>query len=268
MQYALGKIILAVIVGMLTRNPIYMIVAAVVGHFLDVIYWRVIEPKRQTMQFKQGVSEAFVRLCAKLMRQDGFITRRELQLFKQVTDYNNQEEKVIQAIFDQAKLAPYAYGAAATDLYNLLKHRPLDLSNILEILFALSASDGKIEEAELNCLRRVHQIFQLPLADFDVYYHRYAGGEAVEREKASREEDANFDQANKYVGDGDLKFRDILGVSLTANEAEVRKAYRALVRELHPDKLSATGASDKDIKAAEVRLAEINIAYQALKSSF
>lgn len=268
MQYALGKIILAVVVGMLTRNPIYMIIAVALGHAVDVVYWRVIDVNRQTMAFKQAVSEDFVCLCAKLMRQDGFITRRELQLFKQVTDYDDQEEKVIQAIFDKAKLAPYAYGAAATDLYNQLKHRPGDLSNILEILFALAAADGKLEDSELNCLRRVHQIFQLPLADYDVFYHRYADQDSTESSKGDRGEDANFEQADKFVGNEDLQFRDLLGVSLNANEKEVRKAYRALVRELHPDKLSAAGASAKEIKDAEIKLAEINIAYQALKSSF
>lgn len=52
---------------------------------------------------------------------------------------------------------------------------------------------------------------------------------------------------------------EILGVSETASQDEIRKAYRALARKYHPDK---TGGD----KAAEDKLKEINAAYDVLKN--
>ena len=53
-------------------------------------------------------------------------------------------------------------------------------------------------------------------------------------------------------------FYDLLGVSRTATQAEIRKAYLKLAHRYHPDK---TGGNKKD----ETRLKEINEAYDTLK---
>ena len=54
-------------------------------------------------------------------------------------------------------------------------------------------------------------------------------------------------------------YYNILGVSKTASAEEIKKAYRKLAREHHPD---AVGAGDKE--AAEKRFKEINEAYRVL----
>src|SRR3954470_24786492 len=57
-----------------------------------------------------------------------------------------------------------------------------------------------------------------------------------------------------------VKFRDyyeILGVSRTASDAEIKKAFRKLAREYHPDVA-------KNKKQAEEKLKDINEAYEVL----
>src|SRR4030042_248142 len=54
-------------------------------------------------------------------------------------------------------------------------------------------------------------------------------------------------------------FYEILGVSKSATQEEIKKAYRNLARAHHPDMVK-----DSDKKSAEVRFKEINEAYQVL----
>ena len=54
-------------------------------------------------------------------------------------------------------------------------------------------------------------------------------------------------------------FYDVLGVERNASEADIKKAYRALAREHHPD-------VREDKSAAEQRFKEINEAYGVLSA--
>ena len=56
----------------------------------------------------------------------------------------------------------------------------------------------------------------------------------------------------------------VLGLSASANEREIKRAYRQLISRHHPDKL---GDVPEDLKRrAEERAREINMAYEKIKS--
>ncbi|MCL2473872.1 MAG: DnaJ domain-containing protein [Alphaproteobacteria bacterium] len=58
---------------------------------------------------------------------------------------------------------------------------------------------------------------------------------------------------------------DILGVSETANDAEIKSAYRKLIKENHPDKLISQGVAEEFINAATEKLKRINAAYDDIR---
>ena len=60
-------------------------------------------------------------------------------------------------------------------------------------------------------------------------------------------------------------FYEVLGVSKSSTEAEIKKAYRKLAMQYHPDKFSQ--ASDKEKAEAEAKFKEINEAYQVLSDA-
>lgn len=56
-------------------------------------------------------------------------------------------------------------------------------------------------------------------------------------------------------------YYEVLGVSPTATEDQIKKAYRKLAREYHPDQVQGSG---RDKAAAEARFKEISAAYDTL----
>ena len=58
-----------------------------------------------------------------------------------------------------------------------------------------------------------------------------------------------------------------LGISKDNTDAEIKKAYRRLVREYHPDKLMGQGLPEEMIKEATERSQEIQTAYDLIKKS-
>ena len=58
-------------------------------------------------------------------------------------------------------------------------------------------------------------------------------------------------------------YYEVLGVPRDADEAAIKKAYRALAKKNHPDLVSNLG--DEVRQAAEKKFQEINAAYETIK---
>lgn len=61
------------------------------------------------------------------------------------------------------------------------------------------------------------------------------------------------------------KYSEVLGVSENATMSEIKKAYRKLVKEYHPDKLAADSVPPEYIEFANQKMIEINEAYEYLE---
>ena len=59
----------------------------------------------------------------------------------------------------------------------------------------------------------------------------------------------------------------VLGVSPDASDAEVKKAYRRLMSQHHPDKLASKGLPEEMMQLAKEKTQEIKSAYEQIKGS-
>ena len=70
-----------------------------------------------------------------------------------------------------------------------------------------------------------------------------------------------------YTTQEDLvkKYSEVLGVSEEASMAEIKRAYRKLVKEYHPDKLASGSVPPEYIEFANKKIRDINEAYEYLE---
>ncbi|HUO03091.1 MAG TPA: DnaJ family molecular chaperone [Rhizomicrobium sp.] len=212
--------------GLLVGGPVGAVLGAVAGHFL---FDRESDP---------GVvfTMAIIALAAKMARAGGNPGDEEFAIFRRVFGVPPEEEANVRRIFNLARQDIAGYEAYAAQIANLFKDNPAMLEDILDGLFEIAKSDGILHPCESAFLERVSDIFGFAPNEFRRIRASHFAPELTD----------------PYV---------ILGLSYTADEDEIRRTYRRLVRENHPDSLVARGVPEEFVKLANDKLAAINTAY-------
>jgi DnaJ like chaperone protein len=228
-----GKIVGAA-AGLAMGGPIGALVGAVTGHFTldrgsDALTG--VDPEAE-VAFTVGV----IALGAKMAKADGVVTKDEIDAFKEVFIIPPEEMKNVARVFNLAKRDIAGYEEYANQMAELFGAKPQVLEDVLDGLFHIAKADNVVHESELEFLRSVGNIFGLDELGF-------------ERIRARHVELAKSDPFM------------ILGLERTATNEEIRRTYRNLVRENHPDKLMARGVPEEAIEIANRKLATINAAY-------
>jgi len=141
-----------------------------------------------------------------------------------------------------------------------------NLTQMLMIyLLRVAAADGELNPKETELLRRIAQkvgYSEQQLAQLMAMLQgqdQFAGGHYQHQHGGSASNYRSIDAvAAAYQA---------LGVSKEDSDSDIKKAYRKLVREYHPDKLMGQGLPEAMIKEATERSQEIQTAYDTIKKS-
>jgi len=181
---------------------------------------------------------ALIALSAKMAVADGVVTASEIRAFYRTVEVPEGQESQVERLFDMAKQDVAGYEAYARKIARFFADQPETLEHVLDGLFVIASADGLIHEAELDYLKAVSDIFGFDDARF---------------EQLAAQHVLLFDEGtDPYM---------VLGLAQGATREEVRRVYRQLVSEHHPDRLIAKGVPEEMIGIATKRMAAINQAY-------
>ena len=218
--------------GFAMGGPLGALIGAVAGHAVDTMR----RPRDADQTRSIGFTIAIIALGAKLAKVDGVVTRDEVEAFKRVFGIPPNEVKNVGRVFDQARKDHRGYEAYASQVAGMFHDNPAVLEELLYCLAYVARADGHVHPNEREFLARVADIFGL-----DAY--------AFERITALRPD----------MGEADPW--SVLGVRREMTNDELKSAYRKLVRENHPDALTAQGMPEEFVQLANERLAAINDAW-------
>ncbi|MBZ0216174.1 MAG: DnaJ family molecular chaperone [Fimbriimonadaceae bacterium] len=222
--------------GFAIGGPLGALIGAVAGHLVDKLDTSAIGSSRDEVAFTIGV----IALGAKMAKADGVVTRDEVEAFKQVFQVPDSEIRNVARLFDLAKQDVAGFEAYASQLARLFRDRMQTLESVVDGLFHIAKADGVLHPSELEFLKAVAGIFGFDDDGFARIKARHLGP----------------DLADPYV---------ILGLERSASPEQIKKAYRQLVRENHPDKLIAQGLPEEFIRIATEKLARINQAFDRIE---
>lgn len=223
--------------GAIVGGPVGALVGAVAGHVL------VDRPANSNALAPADPGVAFtiamIALSAKMAKADGTVTRDEIEVFDRLFRVPPSEKANVHRIFNLARRDTAGYEAYASQIAGIFRGNPAVLEDIMDGLFEIAKADGVFHPGEAAFLERVAEIFGFAPNEY-------------RRIRASHFKDA----ADPYV---------ILGVAFEAPEEEIRRTYRRLVRENHPDSLIARGVPEEFVKLATNKLASINGAFDVIE---
>lgn len=182
---------------------------------------------------------SIIALAAKMAVADGVVSRREVITFHKLVNIPEGADVHVDRFFALAQQDTAGFDSYAKKVRKLFADSPATLEHVLDALFEIATSDGFVHDDELAYLMAVSDIF---------------GFDAVRFEQIASQ--------HVLLPDGKRDPYAVLGLAPDATDDELRRTYRRLVAEHHPDRMVAKGVPDELMGLASAKMAAINVAYR------
>lgn len=264
-----GKI-LGCLFGLMFGGPLGAILGLILGHSFDTGLHSLDAINYNAEKIDHIKSEFFnatFSVMGHLARADGVVTTAEISMATRLMDemeLSQQQRMVAIELFRLGKTNNFNLDLTLKNLMMACKWRYDLLQVFVEIQFQAAYADGEIKPQEKQML--IYLCKTLGFSDMDyarfeaLYGYRYTGNTNYQRQNQS-----NFANNNRDFASSLQKAYKILGVDSTTTQANLKKAYRKLMSQHHPDKLIAKGLPEEMLKIAKEKTQEIQAAYEEIK---
>ena len=191
-------------------------------------------------QSQQIFAISLVILTAKLAKADGQVSKEELIAIKEKLKIPDHEIDQVGKIFNKAKEDSLGYEPYAKQIAEIYQNKHAVLDEVINILFYIAESDGKVSDSELAMIKNIAQIFNLTDIQFE----------------GIKESRRGSDKLNPYI---------VLGCTSNDDFATIRKKYLQLSKEHHPDALISKGVPQEVIEESKKKMRAINSAFDKIE---
>lgn len=248
--------------------PLSVIIAAALGFFVGgpigalvlggLAWWVSRSAPMRLLRDLPAIQSQFLAstfaVMGALCKADGQVSRDEIRTAETLFDrlrLDADARRNAQDAFGRGKAADFDLDAELNAFLTRCGRNQAMLSMFMQVQIAAVAADGVLHPAEHELLLRIARGLGLP--ESEVRRLEAMLGAGVEGAPAS--------------ADALHAAYEVLGVEPSATDAEVKKAYRRLVSQHHPDKLAARGLPESMKSMAEERTREIVEAHDRIMAA-
>lgn len=236
-----------------------LIIGAVAGYFIS----NALRSKLRNgifqvqSQFLQSTFAVMGAMC----KADGVVSRDEIRVAEALFDrlhLTGERREAAKEAFRQGKEDDFDLDAELDKLLRVTRGQSALLQMFLQVQVSAVAADGEIHPAEHEMLLRIARKLGLPESQIDQLEAMMRGAHQTGAGAGGGAAASGRQLADAY---------QVLGVSESASDAEIKKAYRKLMSQNHPDKLAGRGLPESMREMAEEKTREISNAYDVIKSA-
>lgn len=191
-------------------------------------------------------------------KASGHVTEIDIRIATLLMDQmklTGQARSDAQQAFRAGREADFNLQQTLADFRRLTLGRPELVQMFVEIQIQTALSDGELHSKEQAILTTIAKELGLRQQDLDALMNRW---QAEFHHHASSNGSQKMKQHDAY---------SLLGLTETASDQEVKRAYRKLMNEHHPDKLVAKGLPEEMMTLAKAKTQDIQQAYESVKTA-
>ncbi|SES62904.1 DnaJ like chaperone protein [Thorsellia anophelis DSM 18579] len=268
MKQHLGKIVGVILALIFKLGFIGVICCLILGHLIDRSRKRSLafEGDERYLDRQQVFFTTTFQVMGHLSKAKGVITERDIEMANSIMDrfdlYDDQR-RVAQEAYRFGKEPDFPLRKVMRDL-RLSLGRRFDLIKIfLEIQLQVALADGVLHEKEKDVLMVIANELGIGRQFESILNMLLAGNQFGQNHQgANYSEQRGFSSSTSKIKEA----YTILGIAEQSDAVVIKRAYRKLMSEHHPDKLVAKGLPPEMMEMAKEKAQTIQAAYELLKN--
>ncbi len=198
-------------------------------------------------------------MLAKIAKANGRILENEIKVVREFLEFYAFDEETLQVVsrgFNKLKNSDKTFIDFSKEYYSITPNSLNVYISILELMVNLISKEKmQLHPEEIKNLLAFRQIFNIPKIRYDIIIQIYFGKKTKYKSVYSAEND----NVNLCYS--------ILNCSPNDTMKEIKRKYRKLMNNSHPDKIIAKGLPEEFIAMATKRFLEIRRAYEIISNN-